>query len=84
MTPPLKILFFARIREKVGLAELSWPITDAITVTALLDALMAQYPALAQEADRLQVSVDHQLSTTHDVLIQPGSEVALFPPVTGG
>jgi sulfur-carrier protein len=77
------ILYFARIREAVGVGEerVELP-TGVVTVADLVDRLAERYPVFA-ERDRLRVAVD-QVIADFDTPIAGTSEIAFFPPVTGG
>ena len=83
----MKILYFARIRQIIGRGqdELELP-PDVKTVSDLINHLSAQDEACASAfADRrtLRAAVDK----THaplDAPITGATEVAFFPPVTGG
>jgi len=83
----IDILYFAWIKEKVGFGqEQVSPPSNVETVSDLLDWLSEQSPA-HQEAlsdrDRIRAAVDQ----THVPLESPiagATEIAFFPPVTGG
>lgn len=81
----LEVLYFAWVRERIGLPRESLE-TGAATVAALLDELALRSPhhALAL-ADRtaLRVAVDQEL-TDFDAPLDGAREVAVFPPMTGG
>ena len=83
----LRVLYFAWIRARVGVAEEELaPPAGVDRVDRLIDWLAARGPnyaaALAdRDAIRVAVNQDH---VGHDHPIGPGDEVALFPPVTGG
>lgn len=77
--------YFASIREAQGASGETLD-TDAATVAALRDALVARGGALAQALARgrhVRVAVDQQL-VEESALLREGCEVAFFPPVTGG
>jgi molybdopterin synthase sulfur carrier subunit len=78
----IDLLYFARIAEFTGRRTESWPLASATTGAALLAELCLRYPALAG-AQRLKLSVN-QVHAKSSATIQPGDEVALFEPVTGG
>jgi molybdopterin synthase catalytic subunit len=52
-------------------------------VQAVLDAVAAQYPALAPAVAPTNVSRKKSISEA-DTAVQPGDEIAIFPPVSGG
>jgi molybdopterin synthase sulfur carrier subunit len=82
----LKILFFAGLREALGVGSesLAWS-DDVATVGALRDNLAARgepWSALATTKN-LRVAVNQQM-VGFDAPLSAGDEVAFFPPVTGG
>lgn len=83
----LRVLYFASVREAVGMGEelIDAP-PDVATVEALVDWLATTSPAHhAAFADRarLRAAVDGRFVPLDAELGEP-EEVALFPPVTGG
>ncbi len=83
----MKLVYFAWVREKVGKSgeDVSPPPTVE-TVTQLIDWLIAQgdnYRVAFGDMKIIRVAVNQQYVTT-DTPVQPGDEVAFFPPVTGG
>ena len=87
MTKPLKILYFAWLRERIGRAEEALILPPGVTTVAgLVDVLVARgggYAAAFQTRRTVRCAVNQEfadpLATLH-----PGDEVAFFPPVTGG
>jgi molybdopterin synthase sulfur carrier subunit len=83
----VRVLYFAWLRQKVGVAEESLvPPAEVGTVGGLIDWLAAQSPAHADAfahrgAIRCAVNQDFATAATR---VGPGDEVAFFPPVTGG
>lgn len=83
----MKILYFAWLRARIGVAEEQIDLPDGVeTVGALLDWLKGRGPNFAEALKdlsvvRVAVNQDY-VANTHPV--RPGDEVALFPPVTGG
>ena len=83
---PLRILYFAWLRERVGAAEESVTLPAGIaTVGALIEWLRGRGPgyaaAFASPVVRCAVNQDFAKA---DAAVAPGDEVAFFPPVTGG
>ncbi len=85
--PPLRLLYFAWLRERVGAREESVALPEGIaTVGALLDWLRRRGPGFAAAfAPGLPVrcAVNQEFAGPATPLA-PGDEVAFFPPVTGG
>lgn len=81
----LRVLYFASVREALGVASEDWP-ASAATVADLRAELVArgQPWAEALAADRaLRCAINQQMCAPSSPL-QDGDEVAFFPPVTGG
>ena len=82
----MHVLYFAWVREKIGTAEEDLGPLPATTVGALIEILRARSPrhaeALAERA-KLRVAVNQDFAGD-ETPVNPGDEVAIFPPVTGG
>ena len=79
----ISILFFASLKEKVGLSRTTLELQDGASVSDLKTVLFESYPVLRASARTILVAVNHQYMADDD-LIPDGAEVALFPPVSGG
>jgi sulfur-carrier protein len=83
----VKVLLFANLREKVGTnAELVDLPDSASTVAGLRLHLMQRGGAWQQalgDMKVVRVAVNHDMAAANAPL-NPGDEVAFFPPVTGG
>jgi molybdopterin synthase sulfur carrier subunit len=81
----LKLRYFASIREALGAGE-NFEVADGTTVAAVRDALIARGGAHATALARgraLRSALD-QVLCEENALVADGSELAFFPPVTGG
>ena len=81
----MKILYFAWVRERIGLPSEELENRSG-TVRDLIENLRAReerYAAAFADLSALRVAVDQQL-TDFDASIEGASEVAFFPPMTGG
>ncbi|NQU62342.1 MAG: molybdopterin converting factor subunit 1 [Rhodospirillales bacterium] len=83
----MKLLYFAWLREKVGVGEEDVsPPASVTTVRALTEWLKAQggshAEAFANDA-AVRVAVNQEY-VNFDHPVAAGDEVAFFPPVTGG
>jgi molybdopterin synthase sulfur carrier subunit len=83
----MKLLYFAWIRTKIGIAEETVSPPDGVaSVAALLDWLKGRGPGYADalanlKVVRVAVNQEYVPSSYPEAA---GDEVALFPPVTGG
>ncbi|WP_213301906.1 MoaD/ThiS family protein [Paraburkholderia sacchari] len=83
----LTIKYFASIRETIGLAQELVDI-DAphVSISALRDRLIACSPHAAEALDTsrpVRVAVNHEM-VANTFVVRQDSEIAFFPPVTGG
>ena len=83
----MKLLYFAWLKAKTGIAEEEVdPPAEVATVGDLLGWLKGRGPGYAEALADLQivrVAVNQEYANP-DHPVGPGDEVALFPPVTGG
>ena len=83
----IRILYFARLREEMGIAGELLELPDAgYDVKSLRARLLARGGASAvafAPGKAVRVSVNQDLARD-DTPVQAGDEVAFFPPVTGG
>lgn len=83
----MKLLYFAWVRQKIGLSEeqVSVP-SDVTTVAALMDFLSRRgpgYEAAFRNPALLRCAVNQE-HAKFDASVRADDEVAFFPPVTGG
>lgn len=83
----LKVLYFARLREALGVAQEEIALSaDVPDVAALIRLLAARGGAWQEEfagCRPLRAAVNQTL-VANDQPLKAGDEVAFFPPVTGG
>ena len=83
----IRILYFARLRERLGLAEEELNCRHgANTVADLIVHLRSRGGRWAEtlpEGERLMAAVNQVLARP-ETPIRDGDEVGIFPPVTGG
>ena len=83
----MKVLYFAWVRTKTGVAEESIPLPAGVeTVGQFLAWLKdrgAGYAEALKAPEFIRVAVNQEFATDATRL-KDGDEVALFPPVTGG
>ncbi|GLR11279.1 molybdopterin converting factor subunit 1 [Chitinimonas viridis] len=81
------LLYFARLRERFGMAEEQLSLPEGIqTVAGLIAHLAARGDVWAEElaGERVyRVALDQEMAD-FSAQLHHGAEVAVFPPVTGG
>ncbi|MDG2087949.1 MAG: molybdopterin converting factor subunit 1 [Arenicellaceae bacterium] len=82
MTISIKILYFGRLADVVGLrqAELDLADGDALLET-VRQQIVSTHPAL--DDPTIRIAVNHTLANDN-LTINDGDELAFFPPVSGG
>jgi molybdopterin synthase sulfur carrier subunit len=82
----IRILYFAWVRERIGVEEETVAVEDVLPLGALLDRLAARsaaHAAVLGERARLRAAINQDFASW-ETFVHPGDEVAIFPPVTGG
>ena len=83
----MKLLYFAWLKSKTGVAEeeVAPPpeVTDVAKLLAWLKGRGPGYAAALADLSAVRVAVNQDYARPTDK-VAPGDEVALFPPVTGG
>ncbi|MBB2982554.1 molybdopterin synthase sulfur carrier subunit [Paraburkholderia tropica] len=83
----LTIKYFASIRESLGVSEETLQVDDTpITIDALRKQLRQRGAGAAEALDSarpVRVAVNHEM-VSNDFVVRQDSEIAFFPPVTGG
>lgn len=83
----MKVLYFAWLRTKIGMAqEEVTPPAEVTDVGALVEWLKGRGPKYAEALANtavVKVAVNQEY-VPYDHRLSAGDEVALFPPVTGG
>jgi len=83
----MKLIYFAWLKQRTGTAkEEVTPPKEVTDVAALLDWLKSRgpgYAAALRDLSVVRVAVNQEFARL-DHRLEPGDEVALFPPVTGG
>ena len=77
------LLYFANVREAVGLGEELIDLPAGVATVADLADWLARRHDIFADRDRLRVAVD-QVMARFDTSIVGALEIAFFPPVTGG
>jgi molybdopterin synthase sulfur carrier subunit len=80
----LRILYFAGLRDALGLAEESVEVPEDVrTVRALCDHLARRHTAYAERRSFVRVARNEAFATDDEAL-GDGDVIALIPPVAGG
>lgn len=82
----LKVLFFASLRERLGVGDESVAVPATATVDGLLAVLRRRGDAWSDalaDGKRWRVAVNQDMAQG-DTPLKAGDEIAFFPPVTGG
>ena len=79
----VKIRLFARLRELAGASELTRQVPDGSVAMDAWQALVAEFPALADHTRSISCAVNEEYARLKATL-NDGDEVAFLPPVSGG
>ncbi len=79
----VRVLYFARVREDLGLDSEDVEITDGSTVQDLLDALVLRHQMVRVLLPALRTGVNDRYAA-RDTILHDGDEIALLSPVSGG
>lgn len=79
----IKLLLFAGLREAVGKKELLLELPDHACLGDALKAAEGDYPAVAQYAGRLHISLNQEQQPP-ETRLHDRDEIALLPPMSGG
>ena len=82
----IQIVYFARIREDVGVENEQIDVKSGTSILMLIDQLAGQskcHAAAFSDRTKLRFAVDQKMVRA-DVLLDGAHELAIFPPVTGG
>jgi MoaE-MoaD fusion protein len=79
----LEIRLFATLKDRAGRDRIEVSLDEPATVQTLLAVMTAVHPNLAPILPTVLVAVNKNFASAKTP-IEPGDEVALFPPVSGG
>jgi molybdopterin converting factor subunit 1 len=79
----IKLLFFATIRDRVGVKSVELDVADDLTVIGLKDKLSTDYPNLKESMKSVLVAINREFAFD-ETLVPPNAEIGMFPPVSGG
>ena len=82
----ITVLFFAKLREDVGVSSLEMPLADIQTIGDVVNSLGNAYGVLMSQAlaaPNIIMACNHDV-VEKDHVVMDGDEIAFFPPVSGG
>jgi sulfur-carrier protein len=82
----MNVLYFAQVRETIGIDHETRVLPSGLTVGALIAQLAAEgthYANAFADRGKLRFALDQQM-VSDDALLDGARELAIFPPVTGG
>lgn len=79
----LDVKLFATLKDRAGQGSIRVSVSDSANVDDLLQMTAEAYPNLAAALPTALVAVNKAYASP-DTKLEPGDEVALFPPVSGG
>ena len=83
MSIPVKVLFFGAAADRAGARQIEVPLSDQAKLAEIWPVLTDMYPDLAPMRDTLAFAVNGEYARM-DERVDPGDEVAVLPPVSGG
>lgn len=82
----ITVLFFAKLREDIGIARIELPSASLRTINDVVKTLGTAHGermAEALAAKNIIVAINHEVAD-FTATVQDGDEVAFYPPVSGG
>ena len=79
----LPVRLFALYRERAGHSTVTLQVPNGATVAELTEEVRRRFPQLAPPQVRIVVAVNAEYAE-EDLVLQPGDDVCLIPPVSGG
>jgi molybdopterin converting factor subunit 1 len=83
MTNRVKLLFFATIRERMGVKSLDLDISDELTIQGLKDKLSEDFPKVKESMKSVLITINREYAFD-EAIIPTNAEIGMFPPVSGG
>lgn len=79
----VKLLFFATIRDRMGMKSLELDVPVDMTVQGLKDRLIVDYPKVQESMKSVLITINREYAFD-EAIIPPDAEIGMFPPVSGG
>ncbi len=79
----IKVLFFASLREQIGIGELTLKAGNLAELFAQIEIQLGNQALQTLKAENIRIAVNQDL-IDNETTLSEGDEVAFLPPVTGG
>lgn len=79
----VKLLFFATLRDRVGVKFVELDVPADLTVKGLKEKISHEYPRLRESMSSVLITINREYAFD-DAVIPANAELAMFPPVSGG
>jgi molybdopterin converting factor small subunit len=79
----VQVIFYAQLRDLVGMRQLDVVVPDGATVRDLLRQLYAHQPKLRQHDKSILIAAGVEF-VDRNFKLKPGEEISVMPPVQGG
>lgn len=79
----VKLLFFATLRERMGVKSLDLDIPADLTIQGLKDKLSEEHPKVKESLKSVLVTINREYAF-NEAIIPSNAEIGMFPPVSGG
>jgi molybdopterin converting factor subunit 1 len=79
----IRLLYFASLRDLVGMREEELTLPEGMTVEGLREHLAQLHPRLQEAMNSLILSVNREYGMP-EAELRDGDVVAIFPPISGG
>jgi len=79
----MRVLFFAQLKDVTGCAEVTWSSTGPLSSDQVWLRLEQAWPAIAAHRPMTRLARNNEFVGV-GATFEPGDEIALIPPVSGG
>ena len=79
----VKLLFFATIRERMGMKSLDLEVPAELTIQELKHQLSEEYPKVKESMKSVLITINREYAFD-EAVIPLNAEIGMFPPVSGG
>ena len=79
----IKLLFFATIRDRIGVKTLEMDIPVDLTIQGLKEKLSSEHPDVKESLKSVLVTINREYAF-NEAVIPADAEIGMFPPESGG